>query len=139
MSCRPTFAHGPAVDHHDVGREVVGAAQQRRADAVGVDGHAGLLEGADARRVEAAGDDDAARRGSPPRRARSRTSRTSSGATPVGASSPMRAHERRVGEPVGRVEPHAPQRGPSARATSSAVGTESFSKSTSTVTFIVAA
>ena len=37
---RPTFAHGSPVDDHDVGREVVGAADQRRADAVGVDRHA---------------------------------------------------------------------------------------------------
>src|SRR5918997_2787145 len=41
----PHLAARAPVDHHDVGGEVVGAAQQARADAVGVDRHAGLLEG----------------------------------------------------------------------------------------------
>ena len=40
----PDLRAGPAVDHDDVGREVVGAADQRRADAVGVDRHAVGLE-----------------------------------------------------------------------------------------------
>src|SRR6185295_9723988 len=55
----PDLRARPAVVHHHVGGEVVGAADQRGADAVGVDGHAVLLELADALGVEAAGDDDA--------------------------------------------------------------------------------
>src|SRR6185312_2669009 len=47
-----------AVGHHDVGREVVLAADQRRTDAVGVDRHSPLLEGPDPLGREAAGDDD---------------------------------------------------------------------------------
>src|SRR4051812_46388575 len=42
----------------DVGREVEGAAQERRADAVGVDRRPGLLEALDLLGGEAAGDDD---------------------------------------------------------------------------------
>src|SRR3954468_18276928 len=49
----------PAVHLDDVGREVVVAAQQRRAHAVGVDWHAALLEGRDLVDGEATGDDDA--------------------------------------------------------------------------------
>ena len=86
----PDLRARPAVDHHDVGGEVVGAADQRRADAVGVDGHAGRLERADALGGEAAGDDDLHVSGSRARRARRASSSTSSAATPVGASSPWR-------------------------------------------------
>ena len=57
-SSRPTFAHGRPSTIDDVGGEVVRAADQRRPDAVGVDRHAGRLEGADPLGVEAAGDDD---------------------------------------------------------------------------------
>ena len=53
------LAGRPAVGHHHVGREVVLAADQGGAHAVRVHRHAGVLEGADLRRVEAAGDDDA--------------------------------------------------------------------------------
>src|SRR5205085_12328881 len=48
----------PAVDHHDVGREVVLAAQERRADAVGVDRYPQPLELADLVRREATRGDD---------------------------------------------------------------------------------
>src|SRR5262249_62310448 len=48
----------PPVEHHDVCREVVGAPDQRRPDAVGVDRDAVTLEGADLREIEATGDDD---------------------------------------------------------------------------------
>ena len=54
----PDLPARAAVDHHDVGREVVRAADQRGADAVGVDRHAVGLERADALGGEAAGDDD---------------------------------------------------------------------------------
>src|SRR3954451_9419043 len=47
-----------ALEADDVGGEVEGAAQQRRADAVGVDRSAGLLEALDLLGGEAAGDDD---------------------------------------------------------------------------------
>src|SRR6185369_10028612 len=47
-----------AVREHDVAREVVRAADQRRTDAVGVDRHAGLLERLDPLHREAARDDD---------------------------------------------------------------------------------
>src|SRR5437764_15321113 len=47
------------VDLDHVGGEVVVAAQQRRAHAVGVDRHAALLEGGDLVDGEAARDDDA--------------------------------------------------------------------------------
>src|SRR4051812_11684202 len=53
------LAGGPTVGHHDIGGEVVRAADQRRADAVRVDRHAGGLELADAVGGEAAGADDA--------------------------------------------------------------------------------
>ena len=59
-----------ALDHHDVGREVVLAPDQAGADAVDVDRHALALELADPLGVEAAGDDDPARAGGRPRRAR---------------------------------------------------------------------
>src|SRR3954470_20746170 len=54
----PDLRHGAAVHAHDVGREVVRAAQQRRPDAIGVDGRTRRLERGDLRRVEAARDDD---------------------------------------------------------------------------------
>src|SRR2546429_3884391 len=47
-----------SVGQHDVGGEVVRAADQRGADAVGVDGNASLLELADLLDGEAPGDDD---------------------------------------------------------------------------------
>src|SRR5205807_7435574 len=59
---RPETAAGlgrrAAVREDDVGGEVVRAADQRRADAVGINGNAPLLELADLLRGEAAGDDD---------------------------------------------------------------------------------
>ena len=48
-----------AVDDHDIGRVVVRASDQRRADAVGVNRHAVALERADPLGVEASGHDDA--------------------------------------------------------------------------------
>jgi hypothetical protein len=42
------------VDHHDVGRKVVAAGKERRADAVGVDRHPCRLEPANLRRIESA-------------------------------------------------------------------------------------
>src|SRR5262249_58512495 len=48
----------PTVREHDVAREVVLAADQRRADAVGVHRHARLLKRADPVDREAAGGDD---------------------------------------------------------------------------------
>src|SRR5260221_12951977 len=47
-----------AVGEHDVPREVVLAADQRRADTIGIDRHALLLEGTDPIDREAAGGDD---------------------------------------------------------------------------------
>ena len=78
----PDLRARPAVDHHDVGGEVVGAADQRRADAVGVDGHARRLEGADALGVEAARDDDPHVLVAAPASSASRTRWTSSASTP---------------------------------------------------------
>ena len=133
---RPTFAHGPAVDHHHVGREVVGAADQRRADAVGVDGHAVGLEA----------------RGCARRRSRRETTIRTRAKPGVVERVAHRVHElgrdaaRRRPAPKRRPSsvsepptcPAAPPtaRSPSARATASDVPTESLSKSTSTVTFI---
>ena len=63
-----------------------------------------------------------------------RTFQTSSGTTPVGRKRPISCHSERstIVLEVSRRTPH--NRGPRASATSSAVRTESFSKSTSTVT-----
>src|SRR4051794_40521676 len=52
------LGRGEPVGEHDVAGEVVLAADERRADAVGVDGDAPLLEGADLLRVETARGDD---------------------------------------------------------------------------------
>ena len=65
----------------------------------------------------------------------SRTLRTSRALTPVGRKSPI-SFKSDLSTRFSDVSRRTPQsRGPSARATSSAVSTESFSKSTSTVTF----
>ena len=135
-SVRPTFAHGLPSSMHDVGREVVVAAQQRRADAVGVDRHAEALEVADLLGREAARADDlhALVAGGVERLAHlarpARGSRRSAGSRP---SRPTATRSTRRSE----VSSRTPQRSsPSASATSIAVVTESFSKSTSTVTFI---
>ncbi len=66
----------------------------------------------------------------------SRTRRTSTSFTPVGLKSPISCQSARSTS-RSEVSRRTPQRSsPSASATSSAVRTESFSKSTSTVTFI---
>src|SRR4029453_10436975 len=54
----PRFRRGAAVGQHHVGREVVRAADQRRADAVGGDGNAPFPELADLLDGDPAGDDD---------------------------------------------------------------------------------
>ena len=69
----------------------------------------------------------------------SRTRLTSTSFTPVGLKSPMSVQSERstISSEVSSRTPQS--RSPSASATSSAVRTESFSKSTSTVTFISSA
>src|SRR5438477_10317880 len=54
----PYLRAGPAIDDNDVGGEVVGAPDQRGADAVGVDRDALALERPDPLDVEPAGADD---------------------------------------------------------------------------------
>ena len=106
---RPTFADGwPSVTTMSRG-EVVRAADQRRADAVGVDRHAVALELADLLDGEAAGDDDACTRSKPASSSASRTFRTSRGLTPVGREVAQLLPERAVDERLRRVEPHAPE------------------------------
>src|SRR6266571_6561595 len=70
----------------------------------------------------------------PPASSASRTFETSCGLTPFGGKSPISSHNDRStsDSAVSSRTPH--RRGPSASATASAVRTESFSKSTSTVT-----
>ena len=122
-----------AVREDDVGGEVVVAADERRADAVGVDRDVLRLELADPVDVEAARDDDlhaleavlVERVAHLPDEAL------------VDAARVEVAHlvpERAVDERARRVEATPQSRSPKARATSSDVRTESFSKSTRTTT-----
>ena len=129
---RPTFAQGRPSTATTSAVKSFCAAHERGADAVGVDRDARGLEARGSSRREAAGDDDphVLVAGVVERRA---DLRDQPGLTPA-AVGPPRARGRRAtrrcraGRPTGRR--------PSASATSSAVRTESFSKSTSTVTFI---
>ena len=125
----------PPLDANDVGREVVLAAEQRRADPVRVNRAVQRLEPADLLRVEAAGDDDAHAlvAGGVERLAHALHE---PGVDAGGRNEPIsssRARSTRFSEVSSRT-PHSLS--PSASATSSAVRTESLSKSTSTVTFI---
>ena len=107
-SSRPTLPPGPAVDHHHVGREVVRAADQRGADAVGVDRHVLGLELADAVGGEAAGDDDlhvAVAGGVEPFADEPHELGVDAGRRVVAVA----LLEPGVGQLVGRVEPDAPQ------------------------------
>ena len=123
------------VEQHDVGREVVVAADQRGTDSVGVDGHVERLELPDPLRGEAAGGNDLDVVEAGPVE-RSRTFSTSRGLTPVGVKPPISSHSEQSTScsDVSSRTPHS--FGPNADATSSAVCTESLTKSTSTVTFI---
>ena len=107
----PDLRAGMPVDEHDVGGEVVGAADQRGADAVGVDGHA-WASNARIRSALKPPETTIRTRGKPaPSSARGRAC-TSSASTPVGASSPWRrcssrsASNRRcrAARPTGRPE-----------------------------------
>ena len=106
----PDLRARPPVDQHDVGGEVVGAADQRRADAVGVDGDVRRLEGADALRVEAAGDDDLdVVEAVAVELVADEVDELGVDAVRGGVA--VLGLQRAVGQPVGGVEPDAPQRG----------------------------
>src|SRR3954451_3766288 len=104
----PDLRARAAVDQHDVGGEVVGAADQRRADPVGVDRHLRRLEGADPLGVEAAGGDD--RDVAEAVAVELLADEVDElGVHPVRGARAVPALEREVGEPVRGVQPHAPQ------------------------------
>src|ERR1700758_5147978 len=54
----PELCRGTSVGQDDIRGEVIGSADERRPDAVGIDRHAALLEDADLLGGEAAGGDD---------------------------------------------------------------------------------
>ena len=131
----PDLRRREAVRENDVGGEVVVAPEQRRADAVGVDRDVVRLELADALDVEAAGDDDldaleAVLVESVPHLAdEALVDATRGSKSPISFQSERSTSVREVSS-------RTPQRlWPMARATSSDVLTESFSKSTRTTTF----
>src|SRR5919109_104241 len=102
------LGRGQSVGEDDVGGEVVLAANERRADAVRVDGHLAMLEGTDLLRVEAARGDDL-----DPFEAVFVQSLANLPDEPlIHAGRPEVAHlvpERAVDERLGRIEANAPE------------------------------
>ena len=104
----PDLGARPAVEQHDVGGEVVLAADQRGADAVGVDGDVGGLELADPRGGEAAADDDldVGEAGAVERAA---DLLDQAGVDAGGLEAAHLVPQRAVDEQLGGVQAHAPQ------------------------------
>ena len=106
-------------------------------DAVGVDGHAGLLERAGSWPTLKPPEATMRTPGKPVASSALRTFHTSCGLTPRGSKRPICGQSERSTIVVGRVEPHAPEpRAERSRDRQRPCATQSLSKSTSTTTSI---